>query len=91
MFFFALYFIIYLVDLHSMISYEQALSKLSKRLGISKTLAKKVMNETFEELESVITNGNNFMFKGYVKFVQSKSKRKPISKTELFNLKTKDK
>ena len=49
------------------------------------------MNETFEELESVITNGNNFMFKGYVKFVQSKSKRKPISKTELFNLKTKDK
>ena len=74
-----------------MISYEQALSKLSKRLKISKTLAKKVMNETFEELESVITNGNNFMFKGYVKFVQSKNKKKPINKTELFNLKTKDK
>tara|TARA_Y100000592_G_scaffold30665_1_gene48892 strand:- start:89 stop:313 length:225 start_codon:yes stop_codon:yes gene_type:complete len=74
-----------------MISYEQALSKLSKRLKISKTLAKKVMNETFGELENVITNGNNFMFKGYVKFVQSKNKKKPINKTELFNLKTKDK
>ena len=74
-----------------MISYEQALSKLSKRLKISKTLAKKVMNVTFEELESVITNGNNFMFKGYIKFVQSKNKKKPINKTELFNLKTKDK
>jgi len=31
------------------------------------------------------------MFKGYVKFVKSKNKKKPISKTELFNLKTKDK
>ena len=31
------------------------------------------------------------MFKGYVKFVQAKNKKKPISKTELFNLKTKDK
>jgi len=74
-----------------MISYEQALSKLSKELKISKTLAKKVMSETFEELESVIKNGDNFMFKGYVKFVQAKNKKKPISKTELFNLKTKDK
>ena len=61
-----------------MISYEQALSKLWKDLGISKTLAKKVINETFGELESIITNGDNFMFKGYVKFVQSKSKKKPI-------------
>ena len=74
-----------------MISYEQALSKLSKELKISKTLAKKVMSKTFEELESVIKNGDNFMFKGYVKFVQAKNKKKPISKTELFNLKTKDK
>ena len=74
-----------------MISYEQALTKLSKRLGISKTFLRKVMNETFGELENVIKNENNFMFKGYVKFVQSKNKKKPINKTELFNLKTKDK
>ena len=74
-----------------MISYEQALCKVSKELKISKSLAKKVMSKTFEELESIITNGDNFMFKGYIKFVQSKNKKKPISKTELFNLKTKDK
>ena len=74
-----------------MISHEQALSKLSKELKISKTLAKKIINNTFGELESIITNGDNFMFKGYVKFVQSKNKKKPINKTELFNLKTKDK
>ena len=74
-----------------MTSYEQALTKLSKRLGISKTFLRKVMNETFGELENVIKNENNFMFKGYVKFVQSKNNKKPISKTELFNLKTKDK
>ena len=74
-----------------MISHEQALSKLSKELKISKTLAKKIINNTFGELESIITNGDNFMFKGYVKFVQAKNKKKPISKTELFNLKTKDK
>ena len=74
-----------------MISHEQALSKLSKELKISKTLAKKIINNTFSELESIITNGDNFMFKGYVKFVQAKNKKKPISKTELFNLKTKDK
>ena len=74
-----------------MISHEQALSKLSKELKISKTLAKKIPNGTFDELESIIKDGNNFMFKGYVKFVQAKNKKKPISKTELFNLKTKDK
>ena len=74
-----------------MISYEQALTNLSKRLGISKTFLRKVMNETFGELENVIKNEDNFMFKGYVKFVQSKNNKNPISKTELFNLKTKDK
>ena len=74
-----------------MISNEQSLSKLSKKLNISKTLAKKILQETFDELENVIANGDNFMFKGYIKFVQSKSRKKPISKTELFNLKTKDK
>ena len=74
-----------------MISYEQALSKLSKRLKISKTLAKGVLTNTFSEIEQVINRGDNFMFKGYIKFVQSKNKKKPINKTELFNLKTKEK
>ena len=74
-----------------MISHEQALLRLSKKLKISKSLSKKILTNTFDELESIITNGDNFMFKGYVKFVQSKNKKKPINKTELFNLKTKDK
>ena len=74
-----------------MISHEQTLLRLSKKLKISKSLAKKILTNTFDELESIITNGDNFMFKGYVKFVQSKNKKKPINKTELFNLKTKDK
>ena len=74
-----------------MISHEQAISRLSKDLKISKTLAKKILKNTFDEIENVIENGDNFMFKGYVKFVQAKNNRKPISKTELFNLKTKDK
>ena len=73
-----------------MISHEQALLRLSKKLKISKSLAKKILTNTFDELESIITNGDNFMFKGYVKFVQSKNKKKPINKTELFNLKTTD-
>jgi len=74
-----------------MISFEQALTKLSKELNISKKLAKKILLETFNEVENILESGDNFMFKGYVKFVQSKNKKKPISKTELFNLKTKDK
>jgi len=74
-----------------MISHEQTLSRLAKELKISKKLAKQIMSETFEELESIIENGDNFMFKGYIKFVQSKNSKKPISKTELFNLKTKEK
>tara|TARA_Y100001973_G_C5074376_1_gene269203 strand:+ start:519 stop:743 length:225 start_codon:yes stop_codon:yes gene_type:complete len=74
-----------------MISHEQTLSRLAKELKISKKLAKEIVNGTFEELESIIENGDNFMFKGYIKFVQSKNSKKPISKTELFNLKTKEK
>jgi nucleoid DNA-binding protein len=74
-----------------MIRYEQTVAKLSKKLGISKTLTKLVLKSTFKEIEDEIIRGNNFMFKGYVKFVQSKNKKTPISKTELFNLKTKDK
>ena len=74
-----------------MISYEQALSKLSKELKVSKSLIKKVLSLTFEEIEDSLNDGDNFMFKGYIKFVQAKNKKKPINKTELFNLKTKDK
>ena len=74
-----------------MIRLEQAISKVSKDLKVSKSLVKKVLNLTFEEIEDSLNDGDNFMFKGYIKFVQSKSKKKPINKTELFNLKTKDK
>jgi nucleoid DNA-binding protein len=74
-----------------MIRLEQTISKVSKDLKISKTLVKKVINLTFEEIEGSLNDGDNFMFKGYIKFVQSKNKKKPINKTELFNLKTKDK
>ena len=74
-----------------MIRLEQAISKVSKDLKVSKSLVKKVLNLTFEEIEGNLNDGDNFMFKGYIKFVQSKSKKKPINKTELFNLKTKDK
>ena len=74
-----------------MIRLEQAISKVSKDLKVSKSLVKKVLNLTFEEIEGNLNDGDNFMFKGYIKFVQSKNKKKPITKTELFNLKTKDK
>ena len=74
-----------------MIRLEQAISKVSKDLKVSKSLVKKVLSLTFEEIEGNLNDGDNFMFKGYVKFVQSKNKKKPINKTELFNLKTKDK
>ena len=58
---------------------------------MSKDFIKKVLNKTFEEIESNLEHDKNFMFKGYAKFVKSKQKKKPITKTELFNLKTKDK
>tara|TARA_R100001443_G_C3345846_1_gene175602 strand:+ start:842 stop:1066 length:225 start_codon:yes stop_codon:yes gene_type:complete len=74
-----------------MIRLEQAVSKVSEDLGVSKSLVKKVLSLTFKEIESNLKDGDNFMFKGYVKFVQSKNNKKPISKTEIFNLKTKDK
>ena len=74
-----------------MIRLEQAISKVSKDLKVSKSFVKKVLNLTFEEIEDSLNDGDNFMFKGYIKFVQSKNNKKPISKTELFNLKTKDK
>lgn len=58
---------------------------------MSKSFVKKVLNKTFEEIEDNLKHDKSFMFKGYVKFVKSKQKKKPITKTELFNLKTKDK
>tara|TARA_R100001015_G_C4581016_1_gene137527 strand:+ start:675 stop:905 length:231 start_codon:yes stop_codon:yes gene_type:complete len=74
-----------------MITFDKALKKVSKDLKISKELAKKVLNKTFREIEKNLDEDKNFMFKGYIKFVKSKQKKKPITKTELLNLKTKDK
>ena len=74
-----------------MIRFDESIKKVSKKLKVPRNLVKKVLKKTFEEIESCLNEDKNFMFKGYVKFVKSKNKKKPISKTELFNLKTKDK
>jgi len=74
-----------------MIRFDDTAKKLSKKLKISKELVKKVLNKTFDEIENNLKRDKNFMFKGYAKFVKSKQKKKPITKNELFNLKTKDK
>jgi nucleoid DNA-binding protein len=74
-----------------MIRFDESIKKVSKKLKVPGTLVKKVLSKTFKEIESCLNEDKNFMFKGYVKFVKSKNKKKPISKTELFNLKTKDK
>lgn len=74
-----------------MIRFDESVKKVSKKLKVPRTLVKKVLKKTFQEIESCLNEDKNFMFKGYVKFVKSKNKKKPISKTELFNLKTKDK
>ena len=77
--------------LTTMIRFDDTAKRLSKKLKISKELVKKVLNKTFDEIENNLKRDKNFMFKGYVKFVKSKQKKKPITKNELFNLKTKDK
>ena len=74
-----------------MIRFDESIKKVSKKLKVPRTLVKKVLKKTFQEIESCLNEDKNFMFKGYVKFVKSKNKKKSISKTELFNLKTKDK
>ena len=74
-----------------MIRFDESIKKVSKKLKVPRTLVKKVLKKTFQEIESCLNEDKNFMFKGYIKFVQAKNKKKPISKTELFNLKTKDK
>lgn len=74
-----------------MIRFDDTAKKVSKKLKMSKELVKKVLNKTFEEIETNLKHNKSFMFKGYAKFVKSKQKKKPITKTELFNLKTKDK
>lgn len=74
-----------------MIRFDDTAKKVSKKLKMSKELVKKVLNKTFEEIETNLNHNKSFMFKGYAKFVKSKQKKKPITKTELFNLKTKDK
>ena len=74
-----------------MIRFDESIKKVSKKLKVPRALVKKVLKKTFQEIESCLNEDKNFMFKGYVKFVKSKNKKKSISKTELFNLKTKDK
>ena len=74
-----------------MIRFDDTIKKVSKRLKISRELVKKVLNKTFQEIETNLNEDKSFMFKGYAKFVKSKNKKKPMSKTELFNLKTKEK
>ena len=74
-----------------MIRLDENVKKVSKKLKVSKGLVKKVLTKTFQEIESSLNKDKSFMFKGYAKFVKSKNKKKPISKTELFNLKTKEK
>ena len=74
-----------------MIRFDDTVKRVSEKLKMSKDFVKKVLNKTFEEIESNLEHDKSFMFKGYAKFVKSKQKKKPITKTELFNLKTKDK
>ena len=74
-----------------MIRFDNTVKRVSIKLKISKDTIKKVLNKTFKEIENNLKEDKNFMFKGYAKFVKSKQKKKPITKTELFNLKTKDK
>jgi nucleoid DNA-binding protein len=74
-----------------MIRFDDTAKRVSKKLKMSKDFIKRVLNKTFEEIETNLKHDNSFMFKGYAKFVKSKQKKKPITKTELFNLKTKEK
>ena len=74
-----------------MIRFDDNVKKVSKSLKLSKELVKKVLNKTFKQIEINLNEDKSFMFKGYAKFVKSKNKKKPMSKTELFNLKTKEK
>jgi nucleoid DNA-binding protein len=74
-----------------MIRFDDSVKKVSKSLKVSRELVKKVLNKTFKQIEINLNEDKNFMFKGYAKFVKSKNKKKPMSKTELFNLKTKEK
>ena len=74
-----------------MIRFDDNVKKVSKSLKVSKELVKKVLNKTFKQIETSLNEDKSFMFKGYAKFVKSKNKKNPMSKTELFNLKTKDK
>ena len=74
-----------------MIRFDDTAKRVSKKLKMNKDFVKKVLNKTFEEIQNNLEHNKSFMFKGYAKFVKSKQKKKSITKTELFNLKTKDK
>ena len=74
-----------------MIRFNDTVKRVSKKLKINTETVKKILNKTFEEIDKNLQENKNFMFKGYAKIVKSNQKKKPITKTELFNLKTKDK
>jgi len=74
-----------------MIDTKTIINKIAKELNINKSTISKVLSETFRQIESGISKDKNFMFKGYTKIVKSKNKKSRITKTELLNLKTKEK
>ena len=74
-----------------MIRFNDTVKRVSKKLKINTETVKKILNKTFEEIDKNLQENKNFMFKGYAKIVKSNQKKKPITKTELFNLKTKNK
>jgi nucleoid DNA-binding protein len=74
-----------------MINTKTIINKIAKGLNINKLTISKVLSETFRQIESEISKDKNFMFKGYAKIVKSKNKKSRITKTELLNLKTKEK
>ena len=74
-----------------MIRFNDTAKRVSKKLKVNTETVKKILNKTFEEIDKNLQENKNFMFKGYAKIGKSNQKKKPITKTELFNLKTKDK
>ena len=54
-----------------MIDNKTIISKVAKDLGISKSLVRSVLSDTFREIEKNLSEDNNFMFKGYTKIVKS--------------------
>jgi nucleoid DNA-binding protein len=74
-----------------MIDNKTIIEKVAKDLNISKSLVRRVLTDTFREIEKNLSEDNNFMFKGYTKIVKSKNKKTRINKNELLTLTTKEK